>query len=130
MSSAEYFGYGTELMKVNKPHDTDWSQIARLKRIGIVPGESFDLAKLTPAVAKGVNRAHSDGVKTMVAALPSMAPVIEGWQTNNISMGVYGNFYMKRALTAYLGLGANQPQDAIYPIALSDVDGNPITAEN
>ena len=45
-------------------------------------------------------------------------------------MGVYGNFYMKRALAAYLGLGVNQPQDAIYPIALSDSEGNPITAKN
>jgi len=130
MSPEKYFGYGAELMKVNKPHDTDWSQISRLKRIGIVPGESFDLAKAPAAVATGVKRAHADGIKTMLAALPSMAPVIEGWQTNNSSMGVYGNFYMKRALTAYLGLGANQPQDAIYPIVLSDIEGNPVTAEN
>jgi len=130
MSAEEYFGYGVELMKINKPQDTDWSQISRLERIGIVPGESFDLSKVPPAVAAGIKRAHADGVKTMVAALPSMGPVIEGWQTNLSSIGVYGNFYMKRALAAYLGLGVNQPQDAIYPIALSDIDGNPITAEN
>jgi len=130
MSAEEYFAYAAELMKVNKPHHTDWSQIARLKRIGIVPGESFDLAKAPAAIASGVKRAHADGVKTMLASLPSMAPVIDGWQTNHTSMGVYGNFYMKRALAAYLGLGVNQPQDAIYPIALSDIDGKPITAEN
>jgi hypothetical protein len=38
-------------------------------------------------------------------------------------MGVYGNYYLKRAIIAQLGLGANLPEDAIYPLNLGDEAG-------
>ena len=62
--------------------------------------------------------------------LPTIARVINGWQMNTDTMGVYGNYYLKRAIVAQVGLGANQPDDAIYPIAISDSDGNQVMAEN
>ncbi len=39
---------------------------------------------------------------------------------------MYGNFYLKRAIVARAGLGANQPDDAIYPLLLADSDGVPL----
>jgi hypothetical protein len=41
-------------------------------------------------------------------------------------MGVYGNYYLKRAIIAQLGLGANLPEDAIYPLSLADDSGKPM----
>ena len=41
---------------------------------------------------------------------------------NTDTMGVYGNYYLKRAIVAQLGLGANLPEDAIYPLNLGDDD--------
>ena len=41
-------------------------------------------------------------------------------------MGVYGNYYLKRAMIAQLGLGANLPEDAIYPLNLGDEAGKPL----
>jgi len=34
-----------------------------------------------------------------------------------------GNSYLRRAIIASAGLGANQPEDAIYPLLLADADG-------
>ena len=42
---------------------------------------------------------------------------------NTDTMGVYGNYYLKRAIVSQLGLGANLPEDAIYPINLADETG-------
>jgi hypothetical protein len=48
---------------------------------------------------------------------------------NTDTMGVYGNYYLKRAIVALLGLGANQPDDAIYPLNIADADGKPVMGE-
>ena len=42
---------------------------------------------------------------------------------NTDTMGVYGNYYLKRAIVAQVGLGANLPEDAIYPLNLGDEAG-------
>ena len=130
LTAAQYFALGAELMGLHKPHDTDWSQIARLKRIGLEPGKPFDLAKLDPAVRKGLEGVAADGLKTIVDKIPTLSHVANGWQMNVDTMGVYGNYYLKRAIVAMVGLGANQPEDAIYPLNMGDADGKPLKGEN
>ena len=126
LPAANFFSYGAELLKLNPPHVTDWSTVARLKRIGIEPGKGFDLAKAAPAVKTALPRAAEDGLKLMKEKIPTLARVANGWQMNTDTMGVYGNYYIKRAIVAMIGLGANQPEDAIYPVNLADADGKPL----
>jgi hypothetical protein len=127
MPALAYFKYGAELMKLNPPHLTDWSIIARLKRIGLEAGKSFNPDKTTAdALAPGA----AAGLKLMHDKLPTLARVTNGWQMNTDTMGVYGNYYLKRAIVAMAGLGANQVEDAIYPINVVDADGKPVVAEN
>ena len=130
MPAAAYFKYAAEIMKLQPPHVTDWSVLDRLKRIGIEPGKSFDYEKLDPNVQQALERAASDGLKEMYAKLPTFARVANGWQMNTDTMGVYGNYYLKRAAVALVGLGANQPEDAIYPLNFADADGKPMVGEN
>jgi hypothetical protein len=100
----------TEVMKSNPPHVTDWSIVARMKRIGLEPGKSFDASKAGGDVlVKGA----ADGLKLMHEKAPTIARRVNGWQMNTDTMGVYGNYYLKRAIVAMGGLGAVQPEDAI-----------------
>jgi hypothetical protein len=62
----------------------------------------------------------------MAWKMSSLAPVVDGWLMNTDTMGVYGNYYLKRAVVAQLGLGANLPEDAIYPVNLADAEGRPL----
>lgn len=126
MSALEYFTYGAELMKVNPPHLTDWSIIARMKHIGLEPGNTFDGSKASPEILK---RGATSGLKLMQDTLPSMARVTNGWQMNTDTMGVYGLNYLKRAIVAMVGVGAPPVEDATYPLNLADADGNPVMAE-
>jgi hypothetical protein len=127
MKGVPYFTLAAELLGTNPPHDTDWSTIARLRRIGIEPGKPFNPAAISPAI---LDRAVAAAQKNMADKLPTLARVANGWQMNTDTMGVYGNYYLKRAIIAALGLGANQPEDAIYPLCIADSDGKPLVGEN
>lgn len=130
MGAGKYFAYAAELLKVNPPHITDQPIVARIRRIGIEPGKSFDLGKADPAVQRALERAPAEGFKAMKAKFPTLARVVNGWQMNTDTMGVYGNYYLKRAIVAQFGLGANLPEDVVYPINLGDADGKPLTGAN
>ncbi len=130
MPAKAFFSYAAELMKLHPPHLTDWSMVARLKHIGMEPGKSFNWDSLEPMVQDALTRASIAGLKAMYAKLPTIAPVVNGWQMNTDTMGVYGNYYFKRAIIAMIGLGASQPDDAIYPINFGDADGRPLQGEN
>src|SRR5262249_50094496 len=115
MPANRYFAYAAELLKVNPPHITDQPMVDQLRKIGIVPGQSFDFDKAAPAVQKALVSAREDAQKLMEWALPTLARVVNYWQMNTNTVGVYGNYYLKRAIIAQVGLGANVPEDAIYP---------------
>jgi len=130
MPSDKYFAYAAELLKVNPSHITDQPIVARMRRIGIEPGKSFDLRKADATVKRGLDRAAPEALKLMREKFPTIARVINGWQMNTDTVGVYGNYYLKRAIVAQFGLGANLPEDAIYPLNIGDEDGKPLTGAN
>ena len=130
MPAGKFFAYAAELLKVNPPHLTDQPIIAQLKRIGIEAGKSFDLDRAEPAVRKALESAPGEAQQLMAWKLPTLARVTNGWSMNTDTMGVYGNYYLKRAMIAQAGLGANLPEDAIYPINLADDTGRPLDGAN
>ncbi len=130
MPAARYFTYAAELMKLHKPHATDWSTIARLRYLGLVPGQSFDIAKADPVVRQALEQAPAEALKRMAETQPKLAKVINGWQMNTDTVGTWGNFYLKRAVFAMVGLGANQVEDAMYPLNVADADGKPLDGGN
>jgi hypothetical protein len=130
MPAAAYFTYAAELLKLHPPHLTDGPILARMKRIGIERGKSFDISKLEPVVRKAVEAAPAQAQQLMTWKLPTIARVANGWSMNTDTMGVYGNYYLKRALVTQLGLGANLPEDAIYPLNLADESGKPLDGAN
>jgi hypothetical protein len=77
-----------------------------------------------------LEHAASDALKAMRAKIPTLGRVVNGWQINTDTMGVYGTSYLKRAIVALIGLGANLPEDAVYPINIGDADGNPLMGTN
>jgi hypothetical protein len=130
MSAGEFFAYAAELLKLHPPHFTDQPIIARMKRIGIEPGKSFDIEKVDAAIKKGLETAPEDAQKLMAWKLPTLAQVVNYWSMNTNTMGVYGNYYLKRAIVTQQGLGANVPEDAVYPLNLGDKDGKPLDGNN
>jgi hypothetical protein len=123
MAGEKFFTTAAELLKLHRPHITDQPIIAQMKRIGIEPGKSFDISKVDPAVRAALAGAPQAAQKLMEWKVPTMARVANHWSINTDTMGVYGNYYLKRAIVAQVGLGANLPEDAVYPLNLGDEAG-------
>jgi len=130
MVAGKYFAYGADLLKVNGPHLTDEPIIARMKRIGIEAGKTFNIETVDPVVKKALDAAPESAQKLMEWKVKTLARVANGWSMNTDTMGVYGNYYLKRAIVSQLGLGANVPEDAIYPLNLGDETGRPLDGTN
>ena len=130
MPGDKFFAYAAELLKVNRPHITDQPILAQMEKIGIEPGKGFDIGKASSAVRTAVDAAPASAHKLMEWKLPTLARVVNHWSLNTDTMGVYGNYYLKRAIVTQLGLGANLPEDAVYPLNLGDQTGRPLDGAN
>ena len=126
MPAAKFFAAAAEILKSQPPHVTDQPILALMQRIGIERGKSFDIDKVDPAIKAGLESAPADALKLMAWKSASLARVVNGWSMNTDTMGVYGNYYLKRAIITQFGLGANLPEDAIYPLNLADDTGKPL----
>jgi hypothetical protein len=130
MSAREFFAYAAEVMKAEPPHSTDQPIIANLRKLGFVPGQSYDLDKADPAVRQALASAPADAQKRMDVQQSKIGTLANGWSSNLNTMGVYGNYYLKRAIIARAGLGANLVEDAIYPLNVADSTGQPLNGAN
>jgi hypothetical protein len=119
LDAKTFFDRLAMLMKENPPPKRDARMLERMASIGIVPGEPFDASKLGRR-AKDILEDLPERAQQRILAMGKNADAVNGWlyATN---LGRYGKNYDLRAYTAYVGLGANLPDDAIYPIA--SVDG-------
>jgi hypothetical protein len=127
MPAESFFDRALALLEVHPPHATDWSLVARMARIGLVAGASFD--GLDKEVRAALENVPADARAVVGRTLPQLANVVNGWQLNVDTMGVYGNSYVKRAIVAMVGLGANSAEDAIYPLLQTDGEGHRVTGD-
>lgn len=119
LTGEEYFTLFAELLKANPPTAQDSEMVSTLAQLGIVAGQDLDTSTLEPAVLSALGDAPKQGqamigawVKGGVAAGDNA--VQNGWLFTT-KTGIYGTNYMQRAYVTAIGLGANRPQDAIYP---------------
>jgi hypothetical protein len=119
LSAEEYFTLLAKLMKDNPPAAADGPMLAKMANLGIVPGQPFDGSKLGPVakdafaeVPKLANEKIMLWLKEGVVA--GDMKLEQGWLFTT-KTGEYGVNYIQRALITAIGLGANRPQDAVYP---------------
>lgn len=130
MAALDYFGYAADVLSANPPHTSDFSQLARIALLGIEPGKPFDASRFSAAEQSEIEAGKADALAAMLASLPTLGTSVNGWTVLTENIGVYGNAYFKRAVVTLIGLGANPPEDAVYPLLNVDADGNPINGEN
>lgn len=130
MDANTFFGRLNMLMKDNPPANADAAVMKHFAAIGVAPGKPFDLKAFDSQIARGIEEGFRAGREKVVAE--SMKPHgknLNGWEFME-NTGHYGTDYLWRAVVAFVGLGANLPEDAIYPRATTDSEGQPLTGAN
>lgn len=99
----------------------DEALLDELAAIGWSPDRPLDLAALPEEERARWEKAWPKALSQIEVDLGEEP--INGWQTARGSIGDYGDDYAARAVVAYAGLGANLPEDAVYPATRLDVEG-------
>lgn len=116
----------SELMAKNPPAAADAEMLAKMAKIGFVPGQPFDvstdnfilktkLSKLPDFIHKKFQTRREN---------PDKAAMKNGWMTVTEGIGKYGTDYTRRAFISFIGLGALIPEDAVYPNCSFDKNGD------
>ena len=126
MSTLEFFNRLMQLMVSNPPAPEDAPMLARLALLEIRPGQAVALKwhqHLSFALGRWIAR------QRVMKALNNKA--IDGsWSVPPLNLGRYGTDYNTRAAVAMVGLGANLPEDAIYPNTALDHEGKPLNGQH
>src|SRR5262245_38105438 len=130
MDGLTFFKRLGALMKSNPPPPEDAPVLAKPAKIGVVPGQDFDAGKLSPNVAKGLEKSVQTAIEKLQAASKDAGAPVNGWHVPPMNVGNYGTDYGERAVVALVGLGANLPADAVYPSAFADGDDKPLNGAN
>jgi len=124
MDGVTFFEQLAQLLRTTAPHFNDYPVLHRLARLGVVPGHAFDLAG-DPELRAAADDAPEVAQARIRDAGRRGGTVVNGWMMYLSPIGTYGTDYLRRAMTAAMGLGANVVEDAIYPGAFADIDGRP-----
>ena len=132
MDTSTYFNLMAKLMGgAAPPAPEDAPILANMAKIGIVPGQPFDMSKLP------IRPFQATAIKDVIAAAITrtqdnkhmMGDFVNGWVVTK-DLGVYGTNYTKRAVVAAFGWPANLQLDAVYPYTTVDNSGKTLNGAN
>lgn len=127
-SAETFFSTLCRLLPDNPPRNEDAPMLERLESAGLLNSG----CTLTQSPLQRLGRAL--GYRKVLATLQESdkllaeLPRFNGWRIA-YSLGEYGTRYGLRALVAKIGLGANGPEDSLYPSLRQDSEGRPLTGE-
>jgi hypothetical protein len=127
MDTATYFNVVAKLMGQAAPlAPEDAPLLARMAKIGLVPGQTFDLGKLDPAVQAALKDIPKTALQKIEASKGMLGEMVNGWVVTK-GLGRYGTDYLKRAVVAAFGWPANLQEDAVYPFTEVDSTGQKLS---
>jgi hypothetical protein len=130
MDASTYFNMMARLMGgAAPPAPEDAPILARMAKIGLVPGQPFEMVKLDPAALAALKDLGKTALQRIEASKDSLGAMVNGWIITK-GLGVYDTNYMKRAVVAAFGWPANLSQDAVYPYTEVDSDGQKLSGAN
>jgi hypothetical protein len=125
-----YFNWMTRLMGVDAvPPAEDAAILAEMAKIGIVPGQEFELSKLDPAVQAALKEVPQLVTDKLNKEWANFGTDKNGWRVTTTG-AVYGTDYLTRATWASNGWPSQQPTVSVYPTTYVDGEGATLDGNN
>jgi hypothetical protein len=129
MSPQAFFGRLNTLLVANPPYAADAPVMQRIAQLGIAPGGELPWERFEPAVQDAISAGVEAGKQAIRAAEAHLGEHVNGWQVT-LDMGRYGTRYAYRAAWTFFGVGGNLIEDACYPLATTDGNGQPLDSSH
>jgi len=126
MDAGQFFNRLALLLKDNPPTPENAPVVAKLAKLGVYSGKPFDISKVDTEIAVGLQSVAKNAIRILDEAIQLTSKKVNGWTLFPPNIGAFGTDYRSRAAVAQVGLGANTVQDAVYPTAFTDGDGDPL----
>jgi len=134
-----FFGYLDFMMALlEKPGTGEEPLWDGLARLGIGPGNTFDVAALPPEIQEALKAGVQEGFGEIEQFLAKYTsdPLVSGkiFGTREfLAESAQANFGLEnsdmlRSVAAHMGLYGNSAEEAIYPVYLTDADQQPLDA--
>jgi hypothetical protein len=102
--------------------------VASFARIGLTTRHGFRPASLDAAAKADVVRGLADAAELVERKTHDLGRCVNGW-TINYRGPRFGNDYLLRAAVAKDQIYVTLPEEALYPVAKVDADGEPLSGE-
>jgi hypothetical protein len=123
--AGNFFGYLDAALQFVPPTPEDEAIRARLARIGVGAGRSFDFGALPDAQKQEIGAGMKAGDEKVAAFAASGMKTINGWSVGSFfgDRAFYDGDWLKRAAAAKAGLYGNDAVEAMYPFTRTDAKG-------
>ena len=128
--SAEFINYLNLFMTWGPIHPSEKELFAKFSKIGIEPGKLVDLSAMDPSIRQAIEEGVQSGLQKIKDKVPKLGEQVNGWTMINAfgSREFYNQDYLLRAGGAMFGIYANDLEEAAYPSAFIDGDGEYLDA--
>jgi hypothetical protein len=117
-----------QAMTGNPLNPPDPELVDKLTSLGIGPGMTPS-TQANDTIKTALQTGISEGQKMIDTKVTNIGTIVNGWLIS-ADAGIYGSDYLNRAAVTQYGLGANVPQEALYPLTFTDSQGQPLSGAN
>jgi hypothetical protein len=117
-----------QAMSGNPLNPPDPALVDKLTSLGIGPGMTPS-KQANDTIKAALQTGISEGQKMIDTQVANFGTTVNGWLIY-ADTGIYGSDYLNRAAVTQFGLGANVPQEALYPTTFTDSQGQPLSGAN
>ena len=126
LSTETFFDRLFQLMVDNPPAPEDAPLLKRLALAGLQPGQAVKLSGFDHLSFSMGRWLADQKIKQVLNAKNNDGT----WRMPPLNLGQYQTDYNTRAVVAMVGLGANLPEDALYPNTASDEQGRDLNGQH